>query len=84
MEMIVKGLKIFDTVASIFSTCWLVVGSYHVYSAKPTFDNPLSKDYCDYTPFMCAFVVITIGYISLGLSVLAAVISCICNRGEDD
>ena len=39
--------------------------------------------YCNYGTYMFAFIVITIGYISLCLSVLAAICTCFC-RGESE
>ena len=83
VQYIVKGLKVFDTLASIFSTCWLIAGSIYVYGVSPTYDEPTSSSYCDESAYKFAFSVITIGYISLALSVVAAICSCFC-RGDDD
>eukprot|EP00095_Tigriopus_kingsejongensis_P004244 maker-scaffold711_size108467-snap-gene-0.34 protein:Tk04244 transcript:maker-scaffold711_size108467-snap-gene-0.34-mRNA-1 annotation:"PREDICTED: uncharacterized protein LOC100493102 isoform X4" len=65
-------LTIYDSFASIFSTCWLIVGSIYVYGVSPDFYDRNSPNHCDYHAYMFAFVVITIGYISLALSILAA------------
>jgi len=83
VQWLVKGLQIFDTFASIFSTCWLIVGSYYVYGLTngPTYGNPLEATYCDYTAYTFAFAVITIGYVSLVLSLVAALCS-ICFKAD--
>jgi len=87
-----KLIKVFDSLASIFSTCWMIVGSVYVYgkfsqvsydeytsdSEEVTEANPLvhNPNYCDSTTLIFAFTVITIGYISLGFSILLALITC--------
>jgi hypothetical protein len=65
------------------STCWLIAGSYYVYGASPTYDDATKPTYCDYDAYMFAFIVITIGYISLCLSVVAAVCACFCRKGSE-
>ena len=96
----VKAIKVFDSVASIFSTCWMIVGSFYVYGSwtivkwvegatGATADNPTSiatadSTYCDYGTYMFAFIVITIGYISLWISVLAAICTCFCRGSESE
>ena len=96
----VKAIKVFDSVASIFSTCWMIVGSFYVYGSwkrvswaegpiGATTDNPTSvaamdATYCDYGTYMFAFIVITIGYISLCVSILAAICTCFCRGSESE
>jgi len=82
VQWLVKGLQVFDTFASIFSTCWLIVGSYYVYGTSPTYGNPMAATHCDHTAYVFAFAVITIGYVSLVLSLTAALCS-ICFRAEE-
>ena len=72
----------YDSLASVFSTCWLIAGSVFVYGAAPTFSDPAADDYCDHDAYYFAFVVITIGYISLGLSLLAAVCHCVFRQRQ--
>ncbi|TRY78900.1 hypothetical protein TCAL_01703 [Tigriopus californicus] len=76
-------LTIYDSFASVFSTIWLVVGSIYVYGVSPDFQHRDSPKYCDYNAYMFAFVVITIGYISLGLSILAALFACVCRSNRE-
>lgn len=76
-------LTIYDSFASVFSTVWLVVGSIYVYGVSPDFHHRDSHNYCDYNAYMFAFVVITIGYISLGLSILAALFACVCRSNRE-
>ena len=93
----VKAIKVFDSVASIFSTCWMIVGSFYVYGSwtivkwveGATGDSTngvtgVDSTYCDYGTYMFAFIVITIGYISLCLSVLAAICTCFCRGSESE
>ena len=99
--MIFKAMKVFDSLASVFSTSWMIAGSVYVYgkwsivtweeTANSGNQNTTTTDattdvtdltYCDYTTYIFAFVVITIGYISLCFSVLAALCTCFC-RGSD-
>ena len=70
----------------------MIVGSVYVYgkfsqvsydeytsnSDEVTEENPLvhNPNYCDSTTLIFAFTVITIGYISLGFSILLALITC--------
>ena len=70
----------------------MIVGSVYVYgkfsqvsydeytsdSEEVTEANPLvhNPNYCDSTTLIFAFTVITIGYISLGFSILLALITC--------
>jgi len=85
VRYLVHGLKVFDTLASIFSTCWLVAGSVYVYGAEiESYEEPEAAKYCNYSTYMFAFVVITIGYVSLVLSLLAAVCSCACKNVDDE
>ena len=78
-------LRTFDSVASIFSTCWLIVGAVNVYSTYEDVEHhdKLDPQYCDYTAYTFAFIVITIGFISLVLSIIAAVCACFCSSSEE-
>ena len=84
MDMAIKFLRTFDTIASIFSTLWLLIGSYFVYSCydKVSHDEKDSDNFCDYTAYLFAFIVITIGFVSLALSIFAAVCMCIVRKDE--
>ena len=86
MDMAIKFLRTFDTVASVFSTLWLLIGSYFVYSCydKVIHDekDKDSDNFCDYTAYLFAFIVITIGFISLALSIIAAVCMCAVRNNE--
>ena len=42
----------------------------------------MDANYCDYTTYIFAFVVITIGFVSLFFSVLGAICTCFC-KGSD-
>ena len=42
----------YDSVVSIFSTCWLIAGSVYVYGAAPTYDDPALDSYCEYNAYM--------------------------------
>jgi len=86
MQIAVKGLRLFDTLASIFSTIWLIVGAHNVYSSYEyvTHHDPSDPMYCDYTVYTFAFIVITIGFISLVLSVIAALCACVCKSSSDE
>ena len=86
MQMAVKGLRAFDSLASIFSTCWLIVGAHNVYSTYEYVNHheEIDEDYCDYTTYTFAFIVITIGFISLVLSVVAALCACFCRSSDDE
>merc|ERR1711997_64010 len=79
MQLAVKAIRAFDTVASIFSTIWLIVGAYNVYSSYEFVNHHdlVNESFCDYTAYTFAFIVITIGFISLVLSVIAALCACI-------
>ena len=95
-----KLIKVFDSLASIFSTCWMIVGSVYVYgkfsevkygkftseSEEATETDPIlpDPDYCDSTTFIFAFTVITIGYISLGFSILLALITCFWTGSDSE
>lgn len=52
------------------------MGSVYVYGSSPQYSDPRADDYCDEGAYMFAFVVITIGYVSLFLSILAAFCHC--------
>merc|ERR1712038_501332 len=86
MDMAIKFLRTFDTVASVFSTLWLLIGSYFVYSCydKVIHDEKEkdSDNFCDYTAYLFAFIVITIGFVSLALSIIAAVCMCAIRNNE--
>ena len=76
MDLIIKLVKAFDTVASVFSTLWLIIGGYFVYGCYDIvqFDSEnLNSKYCDSTAYYFAFGVITLGCISLVLSVISFV-----------
>jgi len=66
-----------------FSTCWLIAGSYYVYGATPTYDDVAQPTYCDKGAYVFAFAVITIGYISLCLSVAGAICACFCRKSPE-
>jgi len=59
-----------------------VAGSVYVYSASPSHSDASSSHFCDKGAYIFAFAVITIGYVSLGLSVLAVCLHCCFNRGN--
>ena len=91
--MMFKLIKVFDSLASIFSTCWMIVGSTYVYgkwtvvtwNPDVNTDGPIAMEkYCDYTTYMFAFVVITIGYVSLFFSLLGAICTCFCKGADAD
>ena len=86
MQLTYKLLRVFDSVASIFSTCWLIVGAYYVYSTYETVTHHVFEDenYCEYTAYTFAFIVITIGFISLVLSLIAAICACFCRNDEEE
>ena len=95
-----KVIKVFDSLASIFSTCWMIVGSVYVYGefSKVSYEqyttdseevsetNPVVIDpnYCDSTTLIFAFTVITIGYVSLALSILGALITCFWTGSDSE
>ena len=70
----------------IFSTCWLIVGACYVYSTYEIVTHHVLEDenYCEYTAYTFAFIVITIGFISLVLSVIAALCACVCRSSSDE
>ena len=86
MQLAIKLLRTFDSLASIFSTCWLIVGAYYVYSTYEIVTHHVLEDenYCEYTAYTFAFIVITIGFISLVLSLIAALCACFCKSDEED
>ena len=86
VENSIKALRTFDTLASIFSTCWLIVGAHNVYSTYEfvTHHEVTDVNYCDYTTYTFAFIVITIGFISLVLSIIAALCACFCKSSESE
>ena len=55
-------------------------------SGEATETDPvvLNPDYCDSTAFIFAFTVITIGYISLGFSILLALITCFWTGSDSE
>ena len=83
MDLVIKLVKAFDTVASVFSTLWLIIGGYFVYGCYDIVQfvqfnsdqnsNILNPKYCDSTAYYFAFGVITLGCISLVLSVISFV-----------
>ena len=77
IDLTVRYLTIYDSLASIFSTAWLIAGSIYVYRSNPDYSDPNGPNYCLYDAYMFAFIVITIGYVSLGLSVVAAIFACL-------
>lgn len=88
LQFALRSLRAFDSVASIFSTCWLIVGGYYVYDCYNEVNHNLddaedNANFCDYTAYTFAFIVITIGFISLTLSVIAAICAC-CWRSSDE
>ena len=41
---------------------WLIFGSVYVFGVDPiSFENPEAADYCDYSPYMFAYVMTIIG-----------------------
>ena len=86
MQLTVKLLRTFDSLASIFSTCWLIVGAYYVYSTYEIVTHHVLEDehYCEYTAYTFAFIVITIGFISLVLSLVAALCACFCKSDDEE
>ena len=86
MQLAIKLLRTFDSLASIFSTCWLIVGACYVYSTYEIVTHHVLEDdnYCEYTAYTFAFIVITIGFISLVLSMIAALCACFCKSEDED
>ena len=84
MDLAIKLLRAFDTFTSIFSTLWLLIGSYFVYSVYDDVTHKKMDDenYCDYTAYTFAFIVITIGFISLALSIIAALCMCVIKNTD--
>ena len=84
MDLAIKLLRAFDTFTSIFSTLWLLIGSYFVYSVYDDVTHKKLDDenYCDYTAYTFAFIVITIGFISLALSIIAALCMCVIKNTD--
>ncbi|XP_040575720.1 uncharacterized protein [Lepeophtheirus salmonis] len=71
-------LKCLDILASVFSTVWLIIGSIYVYgNLDLNYVNQNEENYCDLKLYGTAFIVITIGYISLFMSTIAAFIQLI-------
>lgn len=56
-----------------------MTGSIYVYGADPQYDSPSEPHYCPEGAYLFAFIVVTIGYVSLALSLLAAVCHCAYN-----
>lgn len=114
--MMYKVIKVFDSLASIFSTCWMIAGSYYVYGkwhivswtataigddatteqtsvpndnttdiiTSTVTNEVMDPNYCDFDTFMFAFVVITIGYVSLCISIIGAICTCYCNGSDSE
>lgn len=114
--MMYKVIKVFDSVASIFSTCWMIVGSIYVYgkwtivsweenvvrdfttTELTAIQNDNTTDiittslpnvvanpnYCIFVTYMFAFVVITIGYVSLCISIIGAICTCYCSGSDSE
>ena len=113
--MMYKVIKVVDSLASIFSTCWMIAGSVYVYgkwhivsweeisasdgtsteqtaiqndntsdTVTPVMNSVANSNYCDYDTFMFSFVVITIGYISLCISIIGALCTCYCNGSDSE
>ena len=63
-----------------------IIGAHNVYSSYEyvTHHDPSDPMYCDYTVYTFAFIVITIGFISLVLSVIAALCACVCKSSSDE
>ena len=80
MDLAIKLLRTFDTVASLFHTLWLLLGSYFVYSCynKVThtqvqeISENIDDNFCVYSAYTFAFIIVTINLISLILSFIAA------------
>jgi len=83
VRFLVHGLKVFDTLASIFSTCWLIAGSAYVYGAEIVYESE-SEVFCNKSTYIFAYVVITIGYVSLVLSLIAAICTCLCSKSSEE
>ena len=85
VDLVLVLLRVYDSLASIFSTCWLIAGGVFVYGASADgveFYDVESAEYCDHAAFVFAFVVVTIGFVSLGVSMAAAVCACACRRSK--
>ena len=57
-----------------------VYGAYHHVS----YSDEEHEHFCNYATYVFAFVVITIGYISLVLSLIAVICSCACRVVDED
>ena len=69
-----------------FFSLFPIIGAHNVYSSYEyvTHHDPSDPMYCDYTVYTFAFIVITIGFISLVLSVIAALCACVCKSSSDE
>ena len=98
-----KVIKVFDSLASIFSTCWMIAGSVYVYGKwhivsweetmvgdnttdipTPVLNAVANPNYCDFDTFMFSFVVITIGYVSLCISIIGAICTSSCSGSDSE
>jgi len=56
---------------------WLIFGSIYVFGVDDiTFEDPHAKNYCDYSPYMFAYVMTILGWI--GLCIYAVILCCCC------
>ena len=54
--------KLLNATIGLGSFIWLVIGSIYVFGVDPiSFEDPNMPDYCDYAPYMYAYVMTIIG-----------------------
>ena len=54
--------KLLNATIGLGSFIWLVIGSIYVFGVDPiSFEDPKMPDYCDYAPYMYAYVMTIIG-----------------------
>ena len=69
---------------------FVILGAYNVYRNYEIVeyeliqDEPINQNYCDYNAYTFSFIVITIGFISLVLSLFAALCACVCRSNDEE
>ncbi|XP_031336933.1 transmembrane protein 272-like [Photinus pyralis] len=72
-------LSIIITILYIFSFVWMIVGSVWVYRIYEPNYIEIFNNYCNKTAYLLAFWTLTIRWIFIGLSIIAALITCCCS-----
>ena len=57
--------------------------SAYVYGAEIVYESE-SEVFCNKSTYIFAYVVITIGYVSLVLSLIAAICTCLCSKSSEE